>query len=78
MELMVRAMVLIASCVVAVVLFCSSGIFQSYKLPIALPPGLSERWFELTLTYPVLGVALPLALVLFGLFVWWQKSGAGS
>ena len=78
MNRVLRAVVLIGSCLVAVVLFFSSGIFDSYNLPIELPPALSYRWFELTLTYPILGVVLPLALVVFGLVVWLGKGGSGS
>ena len=78
MNRILRVVVLIVSCLVAVVLFFSSGISPSYNLPIRLPPAISYRWFDLTLTHPVLGVVLPLALVAFGLFVWLWKDGVGS
>jgi hypothetical protein len=77
MKRVLKAVVLMGSCLVAVVLFFSSAIFDGCSLPIELPPALSYRWFELTLTYPILGVALPLALVVLGLVVWSGKDGSG-
>jgi hypothetical protein len=73
-----RAVVLVGSCLLAVVLFFSSGIFDSSNLPIGLPPALSYRWFELTTAYPVLAVVLPVGLIVLGLFVWSQRDGYAS
>jgi hypothetical protein len=73
-----RAVVLIGSCLLAVVLFLLSGMFPSDKFPVELPPALAYRWFELTTAYPVLAVVLPAGLVALGIFAWSQRDGYAS
>ena len=85
-----RAVVLIVSCLVAVDLFCTSQIFVemlsgNLSKPLAafrmfllhcLGPNLAFKWINLSLEYLILGVAIPLALVGLGFFVWFGRPKA--